>query len=88
MSTNKETYDISQLNWKELNNIGVTREQLIESGDLEPLLQGKETKPLIINILLFDEQRDIEVTLRLYKDRSKRVMLELTGVQGNSSPHS
>lgn len=84
MKSEKTTkFNESVLNWEELNNIGITRNSLQESGDLELLLNGKETSPVIVTIPILGQIQDVEVILQLIEQDGK-VILQLNGMPGKT----
>lgn len=73
------------INWDELSGIGVHRDELEESGDLESLLRGEKTGILSLNLTLFGIDIDMEATLQLIPgDDSPQ--LEILGI-GQSELH-
>ena len=81
-SNNTTKFNESVINWDELNKIGVTRDSLQKSNDLELLLNGRETQPVIVNITILEQPQEVEVTLQLIEQEGT-VILQLTGTPGN-----
>lgn len=72
--------DESVLNWEELNSIGIKRDELQKSGNLEKLLNWEETEPVSVHISIMDTVRTFDVTLQL-KEKGDKIILELNGLQ-------
>lgn len=80
MENNKTKYNEKVLDWEELKNIGVTKEELEKNGDLIPLLNGEETKPIFVYVPILGQPKEMQVTLQIQEENDK-VVLQLTCVK-------
>ena len=74
-------FDISAINWEELAQIGIHKEKLEESGELETLLSGEETGIIPLQLVLLGIDVEImDATLQLVEGTDSPV-LEIKGIK-------
>lgn len=61
----KEKFKIKDINWKEMNAIGISPEFLTANGAMDTFLQGEVTQPLNLDIVLLGNELNIDATLQL-----------------------
>ena len=59
------------LDWKELETIGIHKEELEKSGDMELLLQGEETETVPLKIRTSALRLTMDATLRITVGRTE-----------------
>lgn len=73
-------FDISAINWEELAQIGIHKDKLEESGELETLLSGEETGIIPLQLVLLGIDVDMDATLQLVEGADSPV-LEIKGIK-------
>lgn len=73
-------FDISSINWEELAQIGIHKDKLEESGELETLLSGEETGIIPLQLVLLGIDVDMDATLQLVEGTDSPV-LEIKGIK-------
>ena len=63
------------LDWKELETIGIHKEELERSGDMELLLQGEETETVPLKIRI-----TMDATLRITVGTDGKPVMEINGI--------
>ncbi|NDV80274.1 DUF4099 domain-containing protein [Dysgonomonas sp. 511] len=76
----KKPFDISAINWEELAQIGIHKDKLEESGELETLLSGEETGIIPLQLVLLGIDVDMDATLQLVEGTDSPV-LEIKGIK-------
>lgn len=71
------------VNWQELEAIGVFRDDLEQSGQLERLLDSESTGAVPLSLMLRGVSLEMDATLRLVVV-DKTVVVEIKGVSGPS----
>lgn len=79
---NDMPFPLDTINWDELAGIGIRRDELEESGELEALLQGEKTEILSLNLILFGIEINMDATLQLIPG-SDCPQLEILGIGQN-----
>lgn len=69
-----------EINWDELSGIGILRDELEESGELETLLRGEKTGVVTLSLVLLGVDVVLDATLRLIC-RHGEPLLEIEGVK-------
>lgn len=69
------------LDWKQLENIGISKKQLEKDGSLELLLQGKETDPVPLKIRTPVLTLTMDAILKLAKEPDGTSVMEINGLQ-------
>jgi hypothetical protein len=82
MNTHSENTKIkdSDVNWQELEDIGILKEELERSGDLEKLLNGEVVSVFSLHLTLLGIDIVMDATLQIVND-DKVPMLEISGIK-------
>ncbi|UVD79126.1 DUF3945 domain-containing protein [Myroides albus] len=79
---NPYKYNINELNWEALSEIGLSKQKLDEMDLLEPLLKGYKTKDLVmVNLDLGAAVFSLDARLSLKRDQNGEVVMNLEGVK-------
>lgn len=73
-------FKAEDLDWKQLENIGINKKQLEEDGRLELLLQGKETEPVMLQIHTPILSLTMDATLKLVEGPDQKIAIEINGL--------
>ena len=68
------------LDWKELETIGIHKEELEKSGDMELLLQGEETETVPLKIRTPALSITMDATLRIMVGTDGKPVMEINGI--------
>lgn len=79
---NAMPFPAETINWEELAGIGIRKDELEESGELEVLLQGEKTEVLSLNLILFGIEINMDATLQLIPG-ADCPQLEILGIEQN-----
>jgi hypothetical protein len=81
METNKNltTFQEKDVNWDELAAIGILRDELESSGDLDTLLKGEKTGVITLQLILLGVDVDMDATLQLV-NKGNEPILEIIGI--------
>lgn len=81
MSQNtNQIFKAEDLDWKELNTVGIRREKLEKSGDIELLLQGEETEIIPLKICTPILRITMDATLKITKGTDGKPIVEINGL--------
>lgn len=69
-----------ELDWKELETIGIHKEELEKSGDMELLLQGEETETVPLKIRTPALRLTMDATLRITVGTDGKPVMEINGI--------
>lgn len=69
-----------EIDWEELSGIGILRDELEASGELDMLMQGGKTKVLPLNLVLLGADVVMDATLQLIR-KNGEVLIEIVGVK-------
>ena len=69
-----------EIDWEELSGIGILRDELEVSGELDTLMQGGKTKVLPLNLILLGADVVMDATLQLIR-KNGEVLIEIVGVK-------
>ena len=69
-----------ELHWKELETIGIHKEELEKSGDMELLLQGEETETVPLKIRTPALRLTMDATLRITVGTDGKPVMEINGI--------
>jgi len=58
-------FNVEDIDWKELETIGISKIQLEKSGVMEDFLDGQITLPLNLDIMLLGNDLNVDATLQL-----------------------
>ncbi len=64
---NRTKFNADNINWRELEAIGITRTYLEANSLMETFLDGKITEPLNLDITLLGNDLNVDATLQLTK---------------------
>ena len=69
------------IDWKRLEEIGISRSRLEEEGNLDLLLQGKETELVPVRLKTSAIDLALDATLRLATGGDGKTIVEINGIQ-------
>lgn len=69
-----------EINWEELAGIGILRDELEASGELDTLLRGKKTGVLSLSLVLLGADIRMDATLQLIRQGAEP-LIEIIGVK-------
>ena len=64
----------SDVNWADLENIGVCREELERNGDLERLLNGEEVSVISLHLTILGIEIEMDATLRIVEEDNNPIL--------------
>ena len=67
------------MNWDELHDIGIMKDELELSGELDTLLKGEKTKVMPLKLVLLGVDVVMDATLQLVR-KGEAPLLEIQGV--------
>ena len=67
------------VNWDELHDIGIMKDELELSGELDTLLKGEKTKVMPLKLVLLGVDVVMDATLQLVR-KGEAPLLEIQGV--------
>lgn len=73
-------FKTEDVNWEELSGIGILRDELELSGELDTLLRGEKTSVLPLGLVLLGVDVVMDATLQLVR-KGEAPLLEIIGVQ-------
>jgi len=79
---NTTLFSEKDVNWDELAAIGILRDELAASGNLDTLLKGEKTDTLSLQLILLGVDVEMDATLRLVGSGESPI-LEITGISNN-----
>jgi len=80
MDKNKRhAFPEESVNWAELEALGVYKEDLERSGQMDALLDGQSTEPVALNLMLSGISLELDATLQLVV-QDQTVTVEIKGV--------
>lgn len=80
MTTRSNTpFTAEEVNWEELASIGILRDELELSGELDALLRGKKTNVISLSLVLLGVDVVMDATLQLVR-RGDAPLLEIIGI--------
>lgn len=83
MKTNnrsKATFNVDDINWDELAEIGIIRDELELEGYLEPLLLGEKTGIITLRLVLLGVDLEMDATLQITGSPDSP-LLEIDGIK-------
>jgi len=82
MNTNIENTKIkeSDVNWTDLEGIGISKEELERNGDLERLLNGEQVSVISLHLTLLGIDIVMDATLQIMNEGGVP-MLEICGIK-------
>ncbi|WP_165045527.1 DUF4099 domain-containing protein [Dysgonomonas sp. ZJ709] len=80
MNTDKKhMHDESSINWEELAGIGIYRDELEKSGEIDRLLDGEKTNPINLRLMLLGIDLDLDATLQIIL-QGEQPVIEIVGI--------
>ena len=81
MNTTDKTslFEEKDVNWDELSAIGILRDELEQSGELDTLLKGEKTGVISLKLILLGVNMEMDASLQLVHKEEKTV-LEIFGI--------
>lgn len=79
-NNNQPAFDVEAVKWNELEKIGIQREALEESEDMEALLEGKKTGIQTLHLTCLGIEVVMDATLQLI-DNGGEPQLEIVGIR-------
>lgn len=81
MEQNKNhIYKADQLNWEKLEKVGISKSQIEKDGNLDLLLQGKETGIISLRLKTTAFSLGMDATLRLQEDNDGKPIFSINGI--------
>lgn len=74
-------FSADDVDWNELASMGILKDELEMSGELDTLLQGKETGVLSLSLVLPGADVMLDATLQLVRKDSGEPLIEIVGVR-------
>ena len=69
-----------EINWEELAGIGILRDELEASGELDTLLRGEKTGVLPLSLVLLGADIVMDATLQFFRQGNES-LIEIVGVK-------
>ena len=70
----------SDVNWSDLEDIGISKAELQRNGDLERLLNGEEVNIISLNLILLGVEIEMDATIRIIAEGNVP-MLEICSIK-------
>lgn len=84
MTMNQENiapFNAEDVNWGELESIGILRDELEMAGELDTLLQGEKTGVISLSLVLLGVDVVLDATLQLVRRENGEPLLEIIGIK-------
>lgn len=78
--TNHHIYKAEQIDWKKLESVGISKLQIEKDGNMDLLLQGKETNVMSIKIKTTVFSLTMDATLSLIEDGNGNPVISVNGI--------
>lgn len=76
----KPRFSEEDINFRELEEIGITRNDLEENGNMERLLNGEKSLPIDLSITMLGVDMDLTATLQLFR-KDDKAMVQIVGLE-------
>ena len=76
---NRKLFHIDDVDWAQLASIGILRDELEMEGELDTLLDGGQTNPLTLSLVLLGVDVVVDATLQLVSKKGEPI-LEIIGI--------
>ena len=89
MNTNRNipyNYNVKDIDWPGLKAVGIRKEQLEADGNLDLLLQGKESEIIPLKLCTPVISLTMDATLKLVPGDNNRTIMEINGIRQEESP--
>jgi len=73
-------FKAEDVNWDELAGIGILKDELEMSGELDTLLRGEKTKVMPLSLVLLGVDVEMDATLQLVR-KDSGALIEILGVK-------
>jgi hypothetical protein len=70
----------NDVNWSDLEDIGISKAELQRNGDLERLLNGEEVNVISLNLILLGVEIEMDATIRIVAEGNVP-MLEIYSIK-------
>jgi hypothetical protein len=70
----------TDVNWQDLEGIGISKAELERNGDLERLLNGEEVNIISLNMILLGVEIEMDATIRIVEEGNVP-MLEIYSIK-------
>jgi hypothetical protein len=77
---NNTPFKAEDVDWEELSGIGILKDELELTGELETLLSGEKTRVIPLSLVLLGVDVVLDATLQLVRSGDSP-LLEITGVR-------
>lgn len=74
-------FSVADVDWGELASVGILKDELEMAGELDTLLQGRETGVISLSLVLLGVDVVLDATLQLVRKGDGGTLLEITGVR-------
>ena len=84
MTMNQENitpFSAEDVDWGELESIGILRDELEMAGELDTLLQGEKTGVISLSLVLLGVDVVLDATLQLVRKDNGEPLLEIIGIK-------
>lgn len=75
-----KAFDISDVDWSELSDIGIIRDELESEGQLDKLLSGERTEIVSLRLCLLGVDVEMDATLQIV-EKNEVPILEIIGIK-------
>lgn len=75
-----KTFNVSDVDWKELAEIGIIKDELELDGQLDKLLGGEKTEIVSLHLCLLGVDVEMDATLQLI-EKNETPILEIIGIK-------
>ena len=76
----REPFKAEDVNWEELAGIGILKDELERSGELDTLLKGEKTRVMSLSLVLLGVDVVMDATLQLVR-KDGDALIEILGVK-------
>lgn len=78
---NIKPFNAEDVDWGELESIGILRDELEMAGELDTLLQGEKTGVISLSLVLLGVDVVLDATLQLVRRENGEPLLEIIGIK-------
>ncbi len=78
---NIKPFNAGDVDWDELESIGILRDELEMAGELDTLLQGEKTGVISLSLVLLGVDVVLDATLQLVRRDNGGPLLEIIGIK-------
>lgn len=78
--SNNTAFKVEDVNWDELLGIGILKDELELTGELDTLLSGEKTNVIPLSLVLLGVDVIMDATLQLV-DKGDSPLLEIVGIE-------